>query len=100
MAINGLENVLATKFYSRSDGIIEPHQNKHKVNYVRFADDLVGTADSPHTYEIIDLIQTFLDPRGLKLSEEKTLVINIKEGFNFLGLWESKYKRKTPVETI
>jgi RNA-directed DNA polymerase len=96
MALNGLENALAMRFYSRSDGTIDKsHQNKNKVNYVRFADDLVATADSPETaHEIIDLIQTFLDPRGLKLSEEKTLVTNIKEGFNFLGWQFRKYKGK------
>jgi RNA-directed DNA polymerase len=96
MALNGLENALAMRFYSRSDGTIDKsHQNKHKVNYVRFADDLVATADSPETaHEIIDIIQTFLDPRGLKLSEEKTFVTNIKEGFNFLGWQFRKYKGK------
>ena len=53
------------------------------------------TADSSETaYEIIELIQTFLDPRGLKLSEEKTLVTNINEGFNFLGWNFRKYKGK------
>lgn len=53
------------------------------------------TADSPETaLEIIDVIQSFLDPRGLKLSEEKTLVTNISEGFNFLGWNFWKYKGK------
>jgi RNA-directed DNA polymerase len=33
-------------------------------------------------------------PRGLKLSEEKTLVTNINEGFNFLGWNFRKYKGK------
>ncbi|KKG34764.1 group II intron reverse transcriptase/maturase [Methanosarcina mazei] len=96
MSLNGLENALAMRFYSRSDGTIDKsHQNRRKVNYVRFADDLVVTADSPETaLEIIDVIQAFLDPRGLKLSEEKTLVTNISEGFNFLGWNFRKYKGK------
>ncbi|AKB38758.1 Retron-type RNA-directed DNA polymerase [Methanosarcina siciliae C2J] len=96
MALNGLENALAMRFYSRSDGTIDKsHQNRHKVNCARFADDFVATADSPETaYEIIDVIQEFLDPRGLKLSEEKTLVTNISEGFNFLGWNFRKYKGK------
>ena len=96
MALNGLENALAMRFYSRSDGAIDKsHHNRHKINYVRFADDLVVTADSPETaHEIIDLIRTFLDSRGLKLSEEKTLVTNISKGFNFLGWNFRKYKGK------
>ena len=96
IALNGLENALAKKFYSRLDGTIDKsHRNKHKINYVRLADDFVVTADSSETaHEIIELIQTFLDPRGLRLSEEKTLVTNIFEGFNFLGWNFRKYKGK------
>ena len=96
IALNGLENALARKFYSRLDGTIDkPHRNKHKINYVRLADDFVVTADSSETAnEIIELIQTFLDPRGLTLSEEKTLVTNISKGFNFLGWNFRKYQGK------
>jgi RNA-directed DNA polymerase len=96
IALNGLENALGRRFYSRLNGTIDKsHRNKHKINYVRLADDFVVTADSSETaHEIIELIQTFLDPRGLKLSEEKTLVTNIMEGFNFLGWNFRKYKGK------
>ena len=96
IALNGLENALGRRFYSRLNGTIDKsHRNKHKINYVRLADDFVVTADSSETaHEIIELIQTFLDPRGLKLGEEKTLVTNISEGFNFLGWNFRKYKGK------
>jgi RNA-directed DNA polymerase len=96
IALNGLENVLASIYYSRSNGRIDKsHLNKHKVNFIRFADDFVVTADSFETaHNIINAIQGFLDPRGLKLSEEKTLVTNISEGFNFLGWNFRKYKGK------
>jgi len=96
IALNGLENALGRRFYSRLNGTIDKsHRNKHKINYVRLADDFVVTADSSETaHEIIELIQTFLDPRGLKLSEEKTLVTNISEGSNFLGWNFRKYKGK------
>jgi len=36
----------------------------------------------------------FLEPRGLELSEEKTLVTNISEGFTFLGWNFRKYHGK------
>ena len=96
IALNGLEKVLANIYYSKSDGTIDKsHLNKHKVNFIRFADDFVITADSSETaHDIIDIIQSFLDPRGLKLSEEKTLVTNIREGFNFLGWNFRKYNGK------
>lgn len=50
ITLNGLENALGKKFYSKSDGIIDKaNRNRHKVNFVRFADDFVVTADSFET---------------------------------------------------
>jgi len=96
IALNGLEKALASIYYSRSNGKIDKsHLNKHKVNFIRFADDFVVTADSSEiAHNIIEVIQAFLAPRGLKLSEEKTLMTNINEGFNFLGWNFRKYKGK------
>jgi len=96
MALNGLKNAIALGFYSRQDGTLPKYyRNKHKINYVRLADDFVVTADSPETArKIIEVVQSFLGPRGLKLSEEKTLVTNINEGFNFLSWNFRKYKGK------
>src|SRR5664279_6648748 len=96
LRLNGLENALDMGFYSRQDGTIPKHyRNKHKINYVRLADDFVVTADSPETArKIIEVIELFLNPRGLKLSEEKTLVTNITKGFNFLGWNFRKYTGK------
>jgi RNA-directed DNA polymerase len=96
MALNGMENALALGFYPRLDGTLPKYyRNKHKINFVRLADDFVVTADSSETArKITEVIQLFLNPRGLKLSEEKTLVTNISEGFNFLGWNFRKYKGK------
>src|SRR5437867_13261650 len=53
---------------------------------VRYADDLV--VFSP-TYEQAvaaqDLLSTWLGTRGLRLSDEKTHIRHLREGFNFLG---------------
>ena len=96
IVLNGLETALAKVFYSWNNGTIDKqHRNKHRVNYVRFADDFVVTADSPETaHEILTIVKTFLEPRGLALSEEKTLVTHISDGFTFLGWNFRKYKGK------
>ena len=96
MTLNGLETVIAKKFYSKPDGTIDKtHRNKHRVNFVRFADDFVITADSEEVaYEIINTVKTFLEPRGLRLSDEKTRVTNIDDGFDFLGWNFRKYDGK------
>ena len=89
-----LKSELLRRFYARNDGTIDKkHRNKHKINYVRFADDFVITADTAETaQEVLEVVKTFLEPRGLTLSEEKTLVTDISEGYNFLGWNFRKYK--------
>ena len=64
-----------------------------KVNLVRYADDFIITGESREVLEEIkaDLI-LFLKERGLELSEEKTLITHIDDGFDFLGFNIRKYK--------
>ena len=64
-----------------------------KVNLVRYADDFIITGESREVLEQIkaDLI-LFLKERGLELSEEKTLITHIDDGFDFLGFNIRKYK--------
>ena len=47
---------------------------------------LIVTANSEETArEIKDKIAVFLKERGLELSDDKTLITNINEGFDFLS---------------
>jgi RNA-directed DNA polymerase len=54
---------------------------------VRYADDfvvmVVGTRDD--AYALFDEVSTVLAPMGLRLSEAKTRICHIDEGFDFLG---------------
>jgi RNA-directed DNA polymerase len=67
-----------------------------KVNFVRYADDFIVTGDSKELLEqeVKPLITRFLTERGLTLSEEKTKVTHIEEGFDFLGQNIRKYSGK------
>jgi RNA-directed DNA polymerase len=58
-----------------------------KVHIIRYADDFVVVAESKEILEQVvkPAIQKFLAERGLRLSEEKTVITHIKTGFNFLG---------------
>ena len=57
-----------------------------KVNLIRYADDFVVTGKDEETLEKArNLIQEFLKERGLTLSPEKTKIVHIEEGFDFLG---------------
>ena len=61
---------------------------------VRYADDFVVVAETPkEAPEIKDKIKTFLmDKVGLELSNDKTHITIIYDGFDFLGFNLRKYK--------
>jgi RNA-directed DNA polymerase len=81
MALDGMEDELKTHFKGC------------KVNLIRFADDFIVTADSRETAERCKIVViNFLKERGLELSEEKTKIVHIKEGFDFLGWNFRKFK--------
>ena len=68
----------------------------NKVNFVRYADDFIVTGRSKELLEneVKPVIVRFLMERGLTLSEEKTRVTHIEEGFDFLGQNVRKYNGK------
>ena len=58
-----------------------------KVNLVRYADDFIVTGATKELLEqkVKPALTAFLTPRGLELSEQKTVITHISNGFNFLG---------------
>ncbi|MBU1249477.1 MAG: hypothetical protein KKB70_12305 [Proteobacteria bacterium] len=74
----------------------EKRNNKHQVHFVRYADDFIVTSNSKEVLEnkIKPAIIKFLQERGLTLSESKTKIVHIKDGFDFLGQNVRKYKEK------
>lgn len=71
-------------------------RNRNQSNVIRFADDFVTTGRTKELLEhgAVPTIKDFLAPRGLQLSEEKTLITHIDDGFDFLGYNVRKYKDK------
>jgi RNA-directed DNA polymerase len=87
MVLDGLEAIICgTYSYKRKNGI----------NFVRYADDFIVSAKSKDVLvnEIRPVINTFLQPRGVQLSESKTKVTHISKGFDFLGQTIRKYRRQ------
>ncbi|MDJ0799918.1 MAG: group II intron reverse transcriptase/maturase [Calothrix sp. MO_167.B12] len=61
-------------------------QTNPKLGIIRYADDFVVTAKDKESLEqVLVLIKQWLSNRGLDISDQKTRIVNIKEGFNFLG---------------
>ena len=86
LTLDGMEQAIRASINPRRD----------KVNFIRSADDFVVTAASKDVLEqkVKPVIVEFLRERGLKLSEEKTLITHIAQGFNFLGQRVRKYGEK------
>ncbi len=91
MTLDGMEDVLS-KRYGVKDTL---KSNKNKVNLIRYADDFVITGTTKEVLEEArELMVKFLKDRGLTLSEEKTKIVHIEEGFDFLGWNVRKYDGK------
>ena len=73
---------------------LDMDENFKRMRYVRYADDFIVTTKDKETIEtvILPLIREFMAERGLMLSEEKTKITHISEGFDFLGFNIREYK--------
>jgi RNA-directed DNA polymerase len=67
-----------------------------KVHFVRYADDFATTSAAKELLEqqVKPALTAFLTPRGLELSEQKTVITHISQGFNFLGHTVRKFGDK------
>jgi RNA-directed DNA polymerase len=97
MTLDGIESLLVDKYHRhpKSGKITVQQRAKHKVNFVRYADDFIVTTKTKEiAEEAKELIKNFLTDKGLELSDEKTLITHIDDGFDFLGWNVRKYKGK------
>ncbi len=64
------------------------------VNFARYADDFIVTGRTKELLEreVKPRIEQFMSERGLQLSQEKTTITHIEDGFDFLGQNVRKYK--------
>lgn len=91
LTLDGMESLLKKNLPRKTS-----NGENLKVNLTRFADDFIVTGNSPEllTQQVIPLLEQFLKERGLELSQEKTKITHIEQGFDFLGQNIRKYKGK------
>jgi RNA-directed DNA polymerase len=84
MVLDGLEARLNSAIrQKKKDGnvVFNP-----MINLVRYADDFIITGSTPEALERAkEVVREFLQERGLSLSDEKTKIVHIETGFDFLG---------------
>jgi len=88
---------LITTAFDGFEATIKSGTKDHdKVNVIVYADDFVITGNSKELLEnhIKPKVVKFLKERGLELSEEKTKLTHIEQGFDFLGFNVRKYREK------
>lgn len=81
IALHGMETLLGIQYWKNGT----PKQGQPYA-VVRYADDFVVFGKSREECETAKIkLQIWLAQRGLALSEEKTSIKHLKEGFDFLG---------------
>lgn len=66
------------------------------IAWVRYADDVVALCQNREEAEqVLELIRQVLNGMGLRLSPEKTRIVHLDEGFDFLG-WHYQGRKRWP----
>jgi RNA-directed DNA polymerase len=103
IALDGIEKLLASykkvKVYQYTPkGRKKPRtvqKPSDRYGFIRYADDFVVTAETKQDIEeIIPTLKNWLLKRGLELNQDKTNVVHIEQGFNFLGFNIRQFKGK------
>lgn len=84
VALHGMEQAAGVR-YQRS-GVHAGELRRDSPVLIRYADDLIALCHSQAQAEQVKaLLAEWLAPRGLVFNEDKTRVVNLDEGFEFLG---------------
>jgi RNA-directed DNA polymerase len=94
-ALDGMERLFGAE--DKQGRYVPPSRRRDSnrgINLVRYADDLVVTAPTREILEtyVVPKLNAFLAAQGLQLSEAKTRIVHIDEGFNFLGFTVRRYR--------
>jgi len=89
MTLDGLEGILTKAFGQKGS----KKRKKSGVHLIRYADDFVITGKTKEVLElqILPLLKEFMAKRGLTLSEKKTAIVHVRQGFEFLSQKVRKY---------
>ncbi|WP_110943100.1 group II intron reverse transcriptase/maturase [Inediibacterium massiliense] len=93
IALHGLEEAVGVKYYKYKRKGVEEIENRGSVSVIRYADDFVIICEKKEEAEgMYDKLKPYLKDRGLELASEKTKIVHISEGFDFLGFNVRSYK--------
>jgi RNA-directed DNA polymerase len=93
VALHGLEEAAGVRYVTL--GVHAGKTKKGSPVLVRYADDFVACCHSREQAEEVKArIAEWLMPRGLALNPDKTQIVHLTEGFDFLGMNVRRYDDK------
>lgn len=94
IALTGMEEQLGIRYKTARCWNRNPsHTNISRYSLVFYADDFVIMCEKKEeAIGVYEKIKPYLQERGLELSEEKTKVSHIQDGFDFLGFTIRRFK--------
>lgn len=97
IALHGMEGALGIKYRDcpakSRKGLYASELHPDSVGLVRYADDFVVFCKTREEAEQVrEKLRAWLAERGLEFSPKKTRIVNLDEGFDFLGFNVRQYK--------
>lgn len=93
IALHGMEEAVGVRRYRQRGSHV---MYRDSPAFVRYADDFVVLCHTEtQAHSIRERLAEWLEPRGLTFNEEKTRVVNLREGFDFLGCNIRRYANGT-----
>ncbi len=93
VALHGMEQAAGVRYYTT--GINAGRVVMGSPTVIRYADDLVALCHTrQEALEVKARLAEWLAPRGLALNEDKTRVVTLDQGFDFLGFNVRRYGNK------
>jgi RNA-directed DNA polymerase len=94
VALHGLEEAAGVRYRS-ADGVEPERTARDSPVLIRYADDLVVFChDRGQAEQIKAKLAVWLAPRGLVFNEEKTQIVELDDGLDFLGFNVRRYGAK------
>ena len=89
IALHGMETAAGARYG------VDGHAKKGSPVLIRYADDFVVHCHTrQEALEVKAQLAAWLAPRGLALNDEKTRVVSLSEGYDFLGFNVRRYRGK------
>jgi RNA-directed DNA polymerase len=93
IAFHGMEQALGVRYWARSNRTYASELSPQSVGLVRYADDFVVFCRSQEEAEQAKrTLESWFHDRGLTFSSEKTRIVSLDDGFDFLGFNVRQYK--------